>query len=657
VNFFEKQEEALRRSWIQSLVFFAGTLSLGIWLYVIMCLFRLGINHLNIKGLKLKYLDLDLFLSCLGWTALVVVSLAIWNIVALLGPGERVAERLGGKRLSHDSTQLSQDRALNIVEEMAIASGSPVPDVYVIDDLSINAFAAGSDPNNAVIGLTRGSMEFLSRDELQGVVAHEFSHIVHRDIRLNATLLGAILGLECLVSVGNCLLSVNRSNKDRLGPEVVIGAVIRIIGFIGVFFGSMMRSLINQQREFLADASAIQYTRNPDGLKGAFLKIGGLQIPPSYRTIHSGAVEASHLFFGSIDPIRSGRHLNSHPDLKTRIQRIDPFFDGRFPTAKDLNLDPELLKQAFSQTMITFTDMLNQGLSKKKLSDQKDKMISEEQKQAPVRIARERLNSIPQTLRDSSREAMGAFAISCALLMHQQSEQVQIRQLEFTRQSSIPNLQDQVKEALSKVRELDPKALFPLAEISVPALKKLLLHQYKDFQKITRALVEADTEVDLFEFCLERMWNKVLEIHFDPDTFFKRRFEHYSINPVLPHAALLLSALAHSGSDDPEQVRQAFDAGLQSLKRKRPGLEIQLLPIHNCHVGALEQAMDEFSRTSQAVNQELIDAALQVISFDGEFAGMEIELYRVFSYCLGKPIPLGSAFQKSDASGVKAMRI
>jgi Zn-dependent protease with chaperone function len=226
---------------------------------------------------------------------------------------------------------------LNVVEEMALASGTPTPPVYLMDrEDGINAFAAGFSPNDAVIGVTRGTATRLDRDELQGVIAHEFSHILNGDMRLNLRLMGLLHGILIIGMLGYFILRMSffsqgrrrsRDGKDGV-PIVVIGAGLAVIGFAGTFFGNLIKAAVSRQREFLADASAVQFTRHPDGIAGALKKIGGFAQGSSIE--NPNAPIASHMFFG-----RATSGFNAmfatHPPLAERIRRVDPSWDGEFP--------------------------------------------------------------------------------------------------------------------------------------------------------------------------------------------------------------------------------------------------------------------------------------------------------------------------------------
>ncbi len=246
------------------------------------------------------------------------------------GGGAAVARLLGGRPVDPSTHDPDERRLLNVVQEMAIASGIPVPDVYLIEDEeSINAFAAGLSTDQAVIGVTRGCLVLLSRDELQGVIGHEFSHVLNGDMRLNLRLMGILAGILVIAVIGRVLMHGRRSRSKGAAQVQLAGLGLYVVGYAGVFFGTLIQAAVSRQREFLADASAVQFTRNPGGIAGALKKIGGLAFGSRLTSAH--AEEASHFFFG--DAIRRGFSglLSTHPPLHERVARIDPSFEGAFP--------------------------------------------------------------------------------------------------------------------------------------------------------------------------------------------------------------------------------------------------------------------------------------------------------------------------------------
>ena len=327
MDFFQHQDKAKKRT------------------FLLVCLYILGLLGLTSVVAIAVFVamgdsDPVLPLLCASGVCVLVIGGTLFKSAQLsAGGGRAVAESLGGRQVSNAATDPAERRLYNVVEEMALAAGVPVPTLYIMDnERSINAFAAGFSPNTAVIGVNRGTVELLTRDELQGVIAHEFSHILNGDMRRNLRLIGILFGLQLLAIIGYYALQIVRyvpSSRNKGGGGIVfvllvVGIAFIIVGYIGVFFSSLIKAAISRQREYLADASAVQFTRNPDGIAGALKKIGCRSVGSGVTNPH--AAEASHLFFGNVCRLFSlGGLLATHPDLTTRIKRIEPRFDGRFP--------------------------------------------------------------------------------------------------------------------------------------------------------------------------------------------------------------------------------------------------------------------------------------------------------------------------------------
>ncbi|MEC9372805.1 MAG: M48 family metallopeptidase, partial [Planctomycetota bacterium] len=343
MNFFEHQDAARKRTGRLVALFILGVAGVFVATYLVVAGVVLWMQSRGDDGeVALR--------SLLDWRLLAGVGAAVFFIigggslfkVAQLrsGGGSYVARHLGGRLLDRNTNDPLERRILNVVDEMAIASGTPSPPVFFMDrEEGINAFAAGYSPKDAVIGVTRGCAEQLSRDELQGVMAHEFSHIFNGDMRLNIRLIGLLNGILIVGAIGYFILrsavytggARRRSSDDKGGGVIAIlalGAGLALIGAIGTFFGSLIKAAVSRQREFLADASAVQFTRNPDGIADALSRIGGLS--KRARIDNPNAPEASHMFFGQAVTSGFAGMFATHPPLPQRIKRITPSWDGTF---------------------------------------------------------------------------------------------------------------------------------------------------------------------------------------------------------------------------------------------------------------------------------------------------------------------------------------
>jgi len=333
VNFFEHQQQAKRNTGLLVVLFFlAFTLIIGFVAVVTAAVF--GGIAVQQNG------DYQFSWQPIAWVVLIVgggiLTAMLVKWLSLKPGGHVVAESLGGVRIEPNSTDPLERRILNVVEEMAIAANMPVPAVYLLpNEANINAFAAGYESKDAVIGLTRGAVETFSREQLQAVVAHEFSHILNGDMRLNIRLIAALAGILLIAHVGRMFLhSARFSTSRRRGNGnalPLIGLALFIIGYIGVFFGNIIKAAVSRQREYLADAAAVQFTRNPEALSGALQQIGAREY--GSKIGHANADETAHLFFGQA--LSSWFTLMAtHPPLDKRIKRIQPNWNGRYPKPK-----------------------------------------------------------------------------------------------------------------------------------------------------------------------------------------------------------------------------------------------------------------------------------------------------------------------------------
>ena len=305
MDFFEHQERARRKTLLLVVYFVLAIVGVILTVYLA-AIGILAFTQVR-RELPIKWWMPELFAVATGATLLVVFFGSVYKIATIGSGGENVALSLGGKKLPSNTSTLAERILLNVVEEMALASGTPVPPVYLLDEEGINAFAAGTSPQNAVIGITRGAIETLSRDELQGVIAHEFSHILNGDMRLNIRLMGWLYGISVIAMIGYLIVrtlphgrSSNSSSNKKDGGLVALmlgGVALIAIGYVGVFFAQLIKAAVSRQREFLADSSAVQFTRNPSGIAGALKKIGGWKDSSQIRS--PMAEESSHMFFAN----------------------------------------------------------------------------------------------------------------------------------------------------------------------------------------------------------------------------------------------------------------------------------------------------------------------------------------------------------------------
>jgi Zn-dependent protease with chaperone function len=689
-NFFEHQDTA-KRNTFRLVVLFAAAVVL-----TIVAVYLVTVIALEGKALFLAqahdgvttaswWNEQALALSVMG-TLLLVGGGTAWKIHQLArGGGSLVCEQLGGRFVDFRTDDLAEQQLINIVEEMSIASGVSVPLLYVLDnEMGINAFAAGFTPNNAAVAVSRGCIEMLNRDELQGVIAHEFSHILNGDMRMNIRMLGILHGILMLAVTGRILFrmafagSGRRSRSNNNGGAALgfaaVGVALIIIGYVGRFFGQMIKSAISRQREYLADAAAVQFTRNPKGLSGALMKIGGYS---SGSQIDSPeADEVSHLFFG--DALGRTSLLNSmfatHPPLKKRIRRVDPSFAGAFPEFKK----PKQLTQADVEGPQRTDQRSDQHSDKPQWDDPRGRspvvagiaggaggarmaadggspvgatkassqhmhlnadevmrsmgQTSEEH----VDYARETLAAIPQAVRKAARDTYSAAAVVFALLMDMDLN-TREAQLDMLTRELTQGLADEARSYMEMLENLDPRHRMPLVEILVPALRQMSGDQHAKFTQILDKLIYADDRVSLFEFSLEKLLKHRLDASHGGGG--RRVAQYYSMTPLQNDVVLLLSCLAYAGHpDDLPAAEMAFSEGVSCL-RSSARKKAKLMARSRCSFDALDPALDRIAKATNAIKQTIVKATAHCVLADEDVTADEAELLRAVCEVVDVPLP------------------
>ena len=602
----------------------------------------------------------DLFALVCGVTLIVVLCGALFKIAQLRrGGGEGVAVMLGGKQVCPDTDDYFEKRLRNVVEEMAIASGVPVPPVYVMErENSINAFAAGFKPSDSVIAVTYGTMTGLTRDELQGVIAHEFSHILNNDTQMNVTLMGIIHGLLIIGLTGRIVLefsahSSRHRSKDS-GQIVVFaiaaGLILWIVGSSGMLFTKLIKSAISRSRERLADAAAVQFTRNPAGLANALKKIGGLSY--GSRICARNAEQASHMFFGNG---LGSSIFCTHPPLTERVKWLEPNFDGDFPsvTLDDLREQlsrfesaPKPKKEKKPDVVDLFTDpgklavtgaILDAAASPQFRPNNPEALIASvgQPMQHHADAARQLIDSIPERAREHARDPHGARMLIYFLLLDTGKE-VRNRQMAIIESQAEPEVFQTLEQAIPNLGKINPQLRLPIIDLSIPALRFLSPSQYAAFRGIVKALIEADEQIDVFEYALQR----VLVRHLDPVFSGKakpRPTNYYSIKGLVNETSVVLSVLAWKGHGDAADAASAFQAASGKIAAPKAGF--QFMEEAQCTWDMLDEALDKLNEGSFKVKKWVLGAALACLMHDREITVEETELFRAIADSLDCPVP------------------
>lgn len=639
MDFFEAQDKARSKTWKLIVLYVLAVLAIVTTIYLVVNFFF----HYRAVEYEAPFWSKEVLwkpqlLLLVSAAVLTVILLGTFYRVSQLSKGgSSVAEMAGGRKVDFSTKDPAERRLVNVVEEMSIASGIPVPAIYVLDEEEgINAFAAGFSSRDAAVGVTRGTIEQLTRDELQGVIAHEFSHIFNGDMRLNIRLIGILNGILVLHVLGMIVMRGSifaghgggRSSGDGQGKGgggamaiLVLGLVLLIVGYIGMLFGRMIQAAVSRQREYLADAAAVQYTRNPDGIGGALRKIGGLKDGSKVENGHSS--ELSHMFFAK--GLKSGMNsvFSTHPPLEKRIEMIGPSEEAG--TKEPTLWEEEEERKNSKDEEQGFGDVFRPEFLLAAVGTFGQKDLS---------YARELLKRIPEKVRQAVHEPLQAEALCYGLLLHQE-ENLMEEQLSTIREKAGEELENEVKRIAPALKEVEREWVLPLIDMALPALKQMSEKQYRAFRESLRELIEADEEISIFEYALE----KVL-VH-NLDAFILERpdpkVRHRKLKPLGKELSLLLSALAHQSSDAPEE---AWKTGTEAIGSEHRPEGMNFIEKEKLGFEELDQALDAFAEASGAVRKHFLNAAVKVAQADGELSRKEVELLRAMAEAIDCPMPV-----------------
>ena len=648
MDFFEHQELARKKTRLLVIYFILAIVGIIASIYGVMVAGSLFLEDDNgARTINLWRPELLLY-AALGSGTVIALGTG-YKTLQLNAGGSVVAMELGGRLLDRNTTDYEERRLLNVVEEMAIASGVPVPDVYIMDnEMGINAFAAGKTTSDAVIGVTRGTIRLLNRDELQGVMAHEFSHILNGDMRLNMRLIGLLFGILFIAMIGQIMLrsvmfTPRSRNKDSAGKAALLflalGLTLIIIGYVGLFFAKLIKAAISRQREFLADASAVQFTRNPDGIAGALKKIGGL----SQGSIVTSpkAEEASHMFFGDAfeHKVMNLNSFATHPPLAVRIKKIEPQWDEEFPEvelpgisqhADETSSAGSRGNQAVPPPLSPQAALVSGLASAPSLTKIGQPGASE------IAYSHHLLSEIPQDSLKAIRNEAGAQAIIFALLLGQDDE-LRATEIEQLRELIDSETLQHVMDFYGQIGELDSSKKIALVDLTIPSLRRLSPPEYERFQNVTRLLMESDGQIGLFEFSLQKIIRRHLDLYFNRVRPPKIRYRQLA--PLKHETAVLLSTLAGLGSRNTEEAKEAFRQGVEPFGVEFGDQLPQLLGASECGLAQIDEALDRFDEATPLVKKRLLNACGKTVMADQKITSSEAELLRAIADTIGCPIP------------------
>ncbi len=574
--------------------------------------------------------------TTIGTLAVIGVG-SMYRIASLSGGGEPVALQMGGVPVPEDTRDLNLRRLRNVVEEIAIASGVPVPKIYVLEhEAGINAFAAGYSTSDAVVAVTRGALDRLNRDELQGVIAHEFSHILNGDMRLNIRLIGVLFGILMIGLIGRKILTHGRFGGRNKGAGAVLVAalVAMIVGYIGLFFGRMIKAGVSRSREVLADASAVQFTRQTQGLAGALKKIGGLHEGATLND-RGDAEEVSHMLFG--DGVGFSGLFATHPPLLKRIQLLEPSFDGEDLArlqARWMSSPPSGLEEDVRMGLDGASGSRLPGASQQ--LDVTPAMVAA-QVAAPAADDYRRADTIvatlPEALRELAAKREAVMPLMLGLLLSDEENLAARQHGEIAARMGEETAAFATRIHEQLVAELHPMLRLPLAALAFPVLRLRPRPDLDRFLDAVFAVVNADGEVSLFEYCLGRLLTVQVMESLDPSRH--ARFGRRKPGNVRNEFATLLAVVARAGHEDAASAKRAYLAGLQ---RVLPRDHLPYAPPAN-GVLALDAVWEPLDALDPLAKQAMVEAVTAAVSHDGRVSVAEAELLRTICGVLHCPLP------------------
>ncbi len=638
MNFFDAQDHARRST--RRLVFLYLLATAGIVISVALVVgFAYSITYYSFPPSDGDYgthmaRSPAVFGGAAVFTLLVIGIATLVKTQQLRAGGGRVAQDLGGTLVGENNMDQLHQRLRNVVEEMALASGVPVPEIYVLEqERGINAFAAGYAPEDAAVAVTRGALEILNRDELQGVIAHEFSHVLNGDMRLNIRLMGVLFGIIVLTIIGRRILFSMRHVRSRDGAKLVaVGMVaavgLLVVGGLGVFFARIIKASVSRQREYLADASAVQFTRQTSGIASALKKIGGYESGSHFQV--ADPEEVSHMLFGT--GTKFSGLFATHPPLTARIQALEPGFRPDEYPHVDYRTERAVRQVAAAEQYAGVAAMaasVATDVSPDKVANNVGHPSHEQ-----VEFAGKLRQSIPEVLYAAAHSPNNAYLLTIALILDR-SGRVLERQLSLAYEQLGEQRANLVRRYYDELRKISGGYRLPLLEIAFPALRQRQAAELEYLIDLARRLIEVDGDVDLYEYCFNRVLVSSLQRAMHPARKPKRRSARRA--PVRDAAVDLLRIIAHHGHEGDDDGERAFRAGLKVFGNWASDADYDVAREFSAPV--FDKQLDLLAALNGDGRQMLIKAITAVIAEDGKLTSVESDLMRAVCVTLECPLP------------------
>lgn len=635
-TFYENQQEARRKTGL--LAFYFGLAVVLIILAVDLVLFftdRYALESGSVLGPAHTF-NLGAFTGFVDWllgprgiaasvlTLLVLVTGSVLKTVKLGKGGDQVAIMAGGTWVDLNTQNAQERQLLNVVEEMAIASGIKPPRVYLLrEEAGINAFVAGLTPNDAALAVTQGALETLTRDELQGVIGHEFSHILNSDMRINVRMIGLLAGILMIGQIGRILLdtrSHGMSSRSKKGsnPLPLIGAALWLIGSIGLFFGQLIKAALSRQREYLADASSVQFTRNPLGIGGALLKIRDASQHSHLTGKH--ADDISHMCFGEVMTHRFNALFATHPPLDARLRAIDPQLEKQLraslshtPHPSGATPTPTVPAMATGFAPATSAATLKASIGQ----------LSTPQIQLGERFHAQ----FPALLLTAAHDAEQAPLLLYALVLAAPQQDATVNKA--LKSMFAPPFLGRLISLRSQIMTMPIALRLPLLDLLMPSLQHLPSAEQTNVLSTLNGVIGADKRYTLSECAYFLLAEKYLKPRKRP------RATVNSIHKIEQPVARVFVALARASRTDEATQRKHFENAMRCLGLTHATASFDSPP----SADQLIESMHALAHLSPVLQQSLIDNAIDMVIADQQIHLTEIELLRAFCEMLDCPMP------------------
>ena len=578
------------------------------------------------------------------FTLLLISGGTASKMIALRAGGAAVAQSVGAVPVDPTTTDPLLRRFVNVVDEMSIASGVPAPRLFVLEsEEGINAFAAGYTPADAAITATAGALHRLNRDELQGVIGHEFSHVLNGDMRLNIRLIGLLNGILLLGLVGLRILAFGGGrggSKKEGNPLLLIAVALLVFGFIGQFFAGIIKAAVTRQREWLADASSVQFTRQTNGLVGALKKIAGLPAGSALQDTH-GERQISHMLFG--EGTRAFSQLwATHPPLMERIAALDPSFQPAEVEQLERSWQANPPDGLAEDAQLGLVGSAAPAPDNAAALGRRPATVRLEPAAVSARVAtftpqaldrgRELNTQIPPQLRQLATQGSTAVPLVLAMLLDddpgQRDRQLQIIGSRLGQSAAVA-----ADSLASSLDRLAPTLRLPVVGLAAPVVAARPASQLHALVATLEAMAAVDGTLTLFEYCHTRLVAGYVRDALDPAR--RSRPGRATLASAQGAALTLLAVVAAAGNSDQAAAKRAFDAAVQHLM---PGTSPAYAPPADC-AAALDAGWDPLDSLAPRAKQPLIEALVVAVRDDGVVTESEAELLRTTCALLHCPLP------------------